>query len=385
MRVIHTSDWHLGRSFHGASLATEQAAALAAITDIVKTERVDVVLVAGDLYDRQLPPLDAVRLLSNALHELRAAGATVVAIAGNHDSGRRLGFAEGLLAAQGVHLRGDVRTAGRPVLIPATDVGPDLAIYPVPYLEPEVARHQLDAPEVRSHHGLLRTALDRARADLAARGPHRSIAMAHAFVAGGTPCDSERVLAVGGSDRIPLRCFESFDYVALGHLHGRQVFDGGRVRYAGSPLAYSFSERAQRKGVWLIDLPPTGTPRVEPVDLPVPRGLATVRGDLDDLLRDPRHSAAERCWVAVTLTDPVLPREAMARLRRRFPHALTLTHEPPSGSGDGLFSYTERVRGRDDLALVDGFVAHVTGRCLSSDERDDCADALDEIIRDEAA
>jgi exonuclease SbcD len=385
MRVIHTSDWHLGRSFHGASLAAEQAAALAAIVDVVRAERVDVVIVAGDLYDRQLPPLDAVRLLSEALQELRRAGATVVAVAGNHDSARRLQFAEGLLAAQGVHLRGDVRTCGQPVMVPSTDGGPDLAVYPVPYLEPEAARHQLGAPEVRSHHGLLNLALERARTDLAARGPHRSIAVAHAFVAGGTPCDSERVLAVGGSDRVPLRCMAGFDYVALGHLHGRQTFADGRVRYAGSPLAYSFSERDHRKGVWLVDLPRSGPVRVQAVDLHVGRRLVAVRGGLDALLGDPRHAAAEDAWVAVTLTDAVLPRDAMGRLRRRFPHALTLAHEPPAGSGDGTASYRERVRGRDDLALVDGFVAHVTGRALNPQERDDCATALDEVTRYEAA
>jgi exonuclease SbcD len=386
MRVIHTSDWHLGRSFHGASLASEQEAVLQRIVGVVRDERVDVVLVAGDLYDRQLPPLDAVRLLSEALQELRASGATVVAIAGNHDSHRRLGFAQGLLATAGVHLRGDVRGADRPVVVPATDGGADLAVYPVPYLEPEVARHHLGVPGTRSHDGLLRLALGRARGDLAARGPVRSIAMAHAFVAGGTPCDSERALSVGGSDRVPLRCLEGFDYVALGHLHGRQTMAGGRVRYAGSPLAYSFSERDHTKGMWLVDLPADGgTPRVEAVDLAVGRPLAVLRGGLDALLTDPRHAAAEGSWVAATLTDAVLPREAMARLRRRFPHAAALTHEPPRAAGDGAPSYAERVRGRDDLALVDGFLRHVAGRPLDPAERDDCTAALDHVLRAEAA
>ena len=385
MRVIHSSDWHLGRAFHGASLAGEQAAAMDALVDLVRAERVDLVVVAGDLYDRQLPPVDATSLLSSALSELRAAGAVVVAIAGNHDSGRRLGFAGGLLDTAGVHLRGDVRSAGSPVVVPARDGGTDVAVYPIPYLEPEVARHALDAPQERTHDALLRLALDRARADLAARGPLRSIAVAHAFVAGGAPSDSERALSVGSSDRVGLGCLRGFDYVALGHLHGRQQMAGGRVRYAGSPLPYSFSERDQVKGVWLVDLPRHGPPRVAPVDLPIGRRLAVVTGELEGLLADRRHAGVEDRWIAATLTDPVLPRDAMARLRRRFPHAVTLTHEPPATAGDGRISYGERIRDRDDLTLVDGFLAHVTGRGLTGPERSDCATVLDEVARDEAA
>lgn len=385
MRVLHTSDWHLGRTFHGASLATEQATALQAMIDLVRDEAVDVVIVAGDLYDRQLPPLDAVHLLSWVLEEFCGAGATVVAISGNHDSGRRLSFAEGLLARSGVHLWGDVRAAGRPVVVPADDGGADLAVYPVPYLEPEVARHQLDAPEQHSHDGLLRVALDRARRDRYGRGPNRTIAVAHAFVAGGEPCDSERILRVGGSDRVAPSAFAGFEYVALGHLHGRQVLGDGTLRYAGSPLPYSFSERDHTKGVWLLDLPADGALRVEGVDLPAPRGLATLNGTLDDLLTSRAHEHAEDCWVAATLTDQVLPREAMARLRQRFAHAVTLAHNPPVTPGDGSRTYADRMRARNDLELIDGFVTHVTGRPLTDPEREECARAVDEVDRGEAA
>jgi DNA repair protein SbcD/Mre11 len=386
MRVLHTSDWHLGRSFHGASLIADQERALAAIVELVRAEGVDVVIVAGDLYDRQLPPIDAVNLLSGALQELRGAGAAVVAIAGNHDSGRRLGFAQGLLDRTGVHLRGDVAAAGTPVVIPDPEGGPDLVVYPIPYLEPEVARHQLGAPALRSHDRLLTHALDRARADLAGRGAVRSIAVAHAFVSGGTPSDSERVLGVGGLDRVGLPALAGFSYVALGHLHGRQSLDGGRVRYAGSPLAYSFSERAQVKGVWLLDLPADGSaPRVEAADLGVGRPLAVLRGPLEDLLVRPEHAGDEGSWVAATLTDQELPRDAMARLRRRFPHAVTLVHEPPVAPGAPGATYAERVRVPGDLELVERFVEHVTGARLDDAARDTCQAVLAEVAADEAA
>jgi len=383
MRLLHTSDWHLGRTFHGASLATEQAAVIDRLVEVVRSEAVDVVVVAGDLYDRAVPAVDAVALLSEGLCRIRGAGATVVAIAGNHDSAGRLGFGTDLLAQAGVHLCTDVRAAGRAVIIPATDGGADLVIYPVPYLEPEVARHALGVPDVRGHDPLLRLALDRARDDLAARGALRSVVVAHAFVAGGTPCDSERVLSVGGSERVTLAGLAGFDYVALGHLHGRQTVRDG-VRYSGSPLPYSFSERDQVKGVWLVDLASGGRVRATGVDLGVGRQLALVEGPLEELLRDPRHRNAEQRWVAATLTDQELPRDAMARLRRRFPHAVTLTHQPPGAVGGGDRSYRERVQGRQDLALVEDFVLHVTGRGLDHDQRGDCGAALDHVESDAA-
>ena len=384
MRILHTADWHVGRSLHGAGLLTHQQQVLQALVDVVASESVDVVVVAGDLYDRQLPSLPAVEVMDWALSELRGAGATVVAITGNHDSGPRVSFGARLLAAGGLHLRGDVRAAAQPVLVPATDGGDDLVVYPVPFLEPEVARHALGAPGARTHEQLLRHALDGARADLARRGAVRSVAVAHAFVSGGTPCDSERVLRVGGSDRVSLRALQGFDYVALGHLHGRQVLGDGRIRYAGSPLAYSFSEAGQRKGAWLVDLTTDGRVRIDSVALPCPRPLAVVRGNLEALLSRPDLRSSEDAWVQVTLTDTALPREAMQRVRRRFPNTLVLRHEPPDRAASPA-SYRERVRDRDDLVLMRDFVEHVSGRCCDDDERDDLRAALADALREEAA
>lgn len=375
MRLLHTSDWHLGRTFHGAPLLSQQMAALEAMVELVRSEAIDVVLVAGDIYDRQLPPVDAVEALSEVFAELRAAGARVVAISGNHDSGRRIAYGSRLLAQAGVSVCGDPRAAGQPVLVEATDGGPDLAMYPIPYLEPEVARHHLDAPRARGHEAVLRLALDRARADAACRPASRTVAVAHAFAAGGRPSDSERTLTVGGSALVPLRCFDGFDYVALGHLHGRQVFGEGRVRYSGSPVPYSFSERDQRKSVEIIDLAPDGTVRAEPAPLPQGRRLAAVRGAFDDLLASPAHTHAEGCWVQATVTDPVLPRDAMARLRQRFAHAVVLLHEPPA-TGEPQLSYRERIRGLDDLDLACRFVTEMTGAPPTSAERRDLVAAV---------
>lgn len=378
MRLLHTSDWHLGRTFHGAPLLDEQVAAIDAMVDIVRAEAVEVVLIAGDLYDRQIPPADAVTVLSDGLARLRAAGATVVAITGNHDSPARLRFADALLATAGVHLCGDVGKAGVPVIVPARDGGSDLHVYAVPYLEPEIARHQLGLTDGRTHEAVLGAALERARADAATRGGVRTVAMAHAFAAGGEACDSERMLRVGGADRVGLGCFGGFDYVALGHLHGRQIFGEGQMRYSGSPLPYSFSEREHHKGVWVVDIDRHGALDVTGIELPVARGLAAVRGDLDALLTSREFTDAEDCWVQATLTDAVIPRDAMGRLRQRFKWAASLLHDPSLAASDHR-SYRERVAGRNDLELLSDFMTHVTGSPPDADDLGVCRGVVDEV------
>lgn len=384
MRVLHTSDWHLGRTLHGVSLLDAQRRVLGAIVDVARERQVDLVVIAGDLYDRALPPVEALALLDETLGALRDTGARVVAISGNHDSGPRIGFGAALFDRAGVAMRGDLRTAGRPVLVAARDGGPDVAVYPVPYLEPELARHALDVPEARTHEAIVGVALDRARADLAGRPGLRSVAVLHAFVTGGAPSDSERGLTLGGAAYVPASVLSGFDYVALGHLHGPQRVGGddGRVRYSGSPLAYSFSERAHAKSVVVADLAGDGTVTTELVALPVPRPLAVVRGTLDDLLGSRAHAAAEGAYVSATLTDQVLPREAMARLRARFEHVVVLEHVPPIAPGAGGASAAQRrcASGEaDDAELTAGFVEHALGRAASARDRAEIVRALDAV------
>jgi len=376
VRLLHTSDWHVGRSFHGAPLLEHQVTVLQAIVDVVRSEAVDLVVVAGDLYDRQLPPADAVDVMSWAVCELRGAGAHVVAIAGNHDSAARVGFAEQVLTAAGVTIRGDAGRCGEPVIVAAGADEAPVAVYPIPYLDPELARHPLGVPGARTHQAVLDVALDRARTELSARAGTRSVAVVHAFVAGGESCESERALAVGSSAEVGLRSMRGFDYVALGHLHRRQSLGDGRVRYAGSPLAYSFSERAHTKGVWLVDLEVGGTVHATEVDLPVPRPLAAITGTLDELLRASHHTGAEDAWVHATITDTQLPPEAMVRLRARFPHAALLVHQPPAGPDRPELSYTERLRDRSDLELMLDFVEHVTGEPAGPAEEADLVTAF---------
>ena len=248
MRILHTGDWHLGRSLLGADLLEHQAAFLDHLVGVVVQRSVDLVVVAGDVYDRAIPPVDAVRMLSSVLERL-ATVATVVVTPGNHDSAVRLGFGSAVMNER-VRILSEPTRLADPVLVADPD-GP-VAVYGIPYLQPDMVRYALatvpDEPLARSHQAVVGAAMDRVRAHLAARPGTRSIVVAHAFVGGSEPSDSEQDIRVGGVDRVAESTFDGIDYVALGHLHGPQrVGRTDRIRYAGSPLAFSFGERNHTK------------------------------------------------------------------------------------------------------------------------------------------
>ncbi|MEU5719236.1 exonuclease SbcCD subunit D [Streptomyces sp. NPDC020403] len=358
MRILHTSDWHLGRSFHRVPMLDAQALFLDHLVRTVRDREADVVVVAGDVYDRAVPPLSAVQLFDDVLHRLAAAGVPTIMISGNHDSARRLGVGAGLIARAGIHLRTDPRGCATPVVL--ADAHGEVAFYGLPYLEPALVRDTLGATRT-GHEAVLAAAMDQVRADLATRSDTtRSVVLAHAFVAGGEPSDSERDITVGGVAAVPAGVFDGVDYVALGHLHGCQTVTE-RVRYSGSPLPYSFSEHTHRKTMWLTDIGAGGEITAERVDCPVPRPLARLRGRLSTLLDDPALARHQESWVEATLTDPARPEEPMARLLERFPHTLSLVLEPERPAGDPPDSYGQRLKGRDDQQIAEDFVAHVRG------------------------
>ncbi|NGO74640.1 exonuclease SbcCD subunit D [Streptomyces sp. YC504] len=380
MRVLHTSDWHLGRAFHRVSLLDAQAAFIDHLVSVVREERVDAVVVAGDVYDRAVPPLSAVELYDDALHRLADLDVPVVMISGNHDSARRLGVGAGLIGKAGIHLRTSPAACATPVVL--ADEHGDIAFYGLPYLEPALVKDEfkVDKP---AHETVLAAAMDRVRADLSVRAAGtRSVVLAHAFVTGGEPSDSERDITVGGVQSVPAGVFDGVDYVALGHLHGCQTLTE-RVRYSGSPLAYSFSEQHHRKSMWLIDLGPRGELSAERIDCPVPRPLARIEGKLDELLADPDLAGVTEHWVEATLTDPVRPDEPMAQLAERFPHVLSLVFAPERQPGEPQVSYAQRLKDRSDEQIAEDFVAHVRGAGPDDAEQTVLRGAFDAVRVDE--
>lgn len=341
---------------------SEQESAVDRLVELAAAAEVDLVVIAGDLYDRAIPPGDAVGLFDDALVRLHGTGGRIVAIAGNHDSPKRVAVADQILEHAGVTVRDDVSRCVEPLRFDPSDGGPPVAVYPVPFLEPSLAGPAIsrldgsaDAEDSRrfGHNEVMNRATALIRRHAASRGPARTVVVAHTFVSGGTTTDSERDLSVGNIDVVDMSAFDGFDYVALGHLHRGQAFDDGRVAYSGTPLAYSFSEERDIKSARIVELDAKGNCRSEVVPLGVGRRLRTLRGKLDDLLGNSDFADAEQDRVRVQLTDSELPLQAMPRLQTRFPHAVALEHDPEGRTAPGRGAVADAVRSAEtalDLA-----------------------------------
>lgn len=380
MRILHTSDWHIGRTFHGHSTLDALRGVLETLVAQVRDERIDVVIVAGDVFDSATPAAACYTLLSDTLRALADTGAHVVVTSGNHDSAARLGFQAGLLR-EGIHVLTDPAGVGVPITL--EDEHGAVQIYGIPFLEPALLRHEW--PGVRSQRDVLEHAMSLIRTDLAQRGG-RSVAVAHCFTAGVelTPL-LERDIQQGGLDVVPIAVFEGVDYAALGHIHGRQTL-AEHVRYAGAPLHYSFGEGDKPRGSWLVELGADGLSSVEWLALPVPRRLVTLTGTLEDLLTDASHDHAHEAWVSAVYTDALPERDPLRRLQERFAHCVMVSHAPVGGRLDDGRSYVQRVRSaRTDAELIDTFLQHVReGEGVSAREAEILRDVLDERIRVEA-
>lgn len=385
MRILHTSDWHIGRTFHQHSTAEALSTVLDALVAAVEQHRVDVVVVAGDVFDSSMPSADAVRELDRVLVALSRTGATVLVTSGNHDSPARLGARASFTAEVGVHVLTRPEKLATPVVL--RDAHGPVHLYGIPFLEPTLVRHLWPERRARSQSAVMTAALDDVRADLAARGGGRSVVVAHTFVAGaeGESCDSERGITSGGVDRVPVPAFDGFDYVALGHIHGRNTLTPS-VRYCGAPLHLSFSEQDKPRGAWLVDLGPTGLDSVEWVELPVPRPLVTLVGRLTDLLADPGLTVHEQSWVRVRLTDSTRPLDPMRRLQQRFPWCAHLEFAPPTDRATPARPDPRRFSTMSDDQVVAEFLAHVReGEGPSSEESRIIHDLLGELRGREAA
>ncbi len=368
MRILHTSDWHLGRSLHGADLMPAFELWCKHVIDLVRERGIDAVLISGDVYDRGVPSTQVVELFNRTLTELSEL-TTVILTSGNHDSPLRLGFGAGLMK-DSIHIRTDARRAGEPVEVRSRSGELGALVYPIPYLDPDIERRNLvprgpdgedPRPEdylERSHEAVLHAALDLVAADIAggayAGADVARICMVHAFVTGGEASPSERDIHVGGVDNAPSGLFRlgavggpALSYVALGHLHSPQKIGlpgDPLMRYSGSPIAFSFSETRAKSSVLLeiegsrveTDLghfrPPSlagieGS-RVETELIPAPvwRPVVTLTGTMEELL-SPANSVHAESFTRLIVTDPARPPDMSAKLRRAFPHALEIQHQ----------------------------------------------------------
>ncbi len=372
MRFLHTADWHLGRQFHNVSLIDDQAYALDQLVALVTDGGIDAVLIAGDVFDRAVPPPEAVSLLDDVLGRLvLGAGVPVFLIAGNHDSPARLSFGAPMLAGQGLHVSGRIDLPVTPVVL-EDRYGP-VEVFALPYVEPAVARLVLDDPHLHGHDAALRALIASLTAHRVAG--RRAVLMAHCFVAGSGESESERPLSVGGAGSVGADVFAGFDYVALGHLHRPQRAGSERVRYSGSLLKYSFSEAHHSKGFNIVELDQSGEIRCEQVAVRPRRDVRIVEGAMADLLQQPGGNRDD--YLLVRLSDSGAILDAMGRLREVYPNLLHL--ERPGLERGGVLQQggREQLR-RSERELFASFFEQMTGEALQLSQQN----AFDAVVAD---
>ena len=389
MRLIHTADWHLGRLFHNVHLTRDQEHVLEQFVALVAEVKPAAVLIAGDLYDRAVPPTEAVELLGHTLTEIvDRHGVPVIAIAGNHDSAVRVGFAASLLRERGLHLVGELPQAPSPIVL-RDEYGP-VYVHPLPYADAAEARYAYGDDALHDQQAVAAAGVARA---LAATPPgERRVAVAHAFVAGALESESERPLSVGGAAQVPAAVYEGFDYVALGHLHRPQRCGSDTVRYAGSLLKYSFAEHDQVKSVSVVEIGAAGSAAGEPgadgrarvsvetVALTPRRDARRLEGTLAQVLERGASDPCRDDYVLAALLDRGALLDPIGRLRRVYPNALSIERPLYEMSG-AAGSRRPRPGSVGDLELFDTFFEYATGEGLDEKQRAELAAIIDGLER----
>lgn len=364
MRILHTADWHLGKWLHGQSLLEDQAFILEQILELARDQRPDAVVLAGDVYDRSVPPAPAVELFSITLDRFqRDLGVPFFFIAGNHDSPERLAFAAGILARSRIFVAGQFVSGPAPVRL--EDAHGPVDFHLIPYLHPVHVRTALGDETLNSHDTATAAAMATIRPHLDPQVRH--VALAHAFVAGSRECESERPLTVGGSGAVPAQVFEGFHYTALGHLHGAQHAGGERLRYSGSPLKYSFSEAGHRKSVSLVELNGRGEVAVTEFPLIPRRNLRVIEGMLDELLGRKPPAAEREDYLLIRLLDGSALLDPLGRLREVYPNVLQIERPAFERSGEETGLSREDLK-QDELSLFRSFFTQVTGEALTEEQ-----------------
>jgi DNA repair protein SbcD/Mre11 len=318
MKFIHTADWHLGKLVHGIYMTEEQRYILEEFIELVKKEEPDAVVIAGDLYDRSVPPTEAVELLDEVLYRINVELKTpIVAVSGNHDSAERLSFGSSWYKHSQFHLKGKLTNDFTPITIKGVH------FHCVPYAEPGNVRQILEDDSINSHHAAMEAIVKRIEEKMKPDEPH--VFVGHAFVLGGKTTDSERTLSVGGSGCVGADVFKSFHYSALGHLHSPDAIKHETIRYSGSLLKYSFSEASQRKSVSIVEMDGDGSFRLREEVLKPKQDMRELQGLMEELL-DPAFYQSQKVddYLKITLHDEGTLIDPINQLRQVYPNVLHL-------------------------------------------------------------
>lgn len=373
---MHLADLHLGKRVNGFSMMEDQEYILNRILEIMEEEQPDGLLIAGDVYDKTIPPAEAVRLMDDFLTAVAAKHVPVFLISGNHDSAERLAFGHQLMQGSGIWISpvydGTIRHHT------LEDRWGEVNIYLIPFLRPSVVRSFFPDVEIEDYTDALRTIIE----DLQVDTSRRNVVLAHQFVtaAGALPetCDSEQ-LSVGGLDRVDGSVFSPFDYTALGHLHGPQRVGSETIRYAGSPLKYSFSELHQKKSVTVAELRAKGETEIRQIPLQPRREMIELRGTFEEILEEARKKGElQTDYYHMILTDETDVVDALSRLREYYPNIMLLDYDNRRTRSQKEVEQLDRVEERTPGELFAALYEHQNGQEMDSDRKE----YLDGLIRE---
>lgn len=375
MKFLHLADLHLGKRVNGFSMLEDQAHILRQILAILDDEQPDGVLIAGDVYDKSVPSVEAVELLDGFLTELRARGVPVLLISGNHDSPERLAFGGRVMDSCGIHISPVYDGALAPVTL-HDEFGP-VHVWLLPFVKPAHVRRWFPDADIESYTDAMAEAVAHMDIDTAAR----NVLVTHQFVTGGTRSGSEE-LSVGGTDNVDSGVFAPFDYVALGHLHGAQHIGRETIRYAGSPLKYSFSEARQHKSVTVVTLGEKGDVQVRTVALTPLRELREIRGSYDELTARSfyEHTTYRSDYLHLILTDEQDVFDAMSRLRTIYPYLMTLDYDNARARAAGGMSVPAGMERRTPLELFEALYQRQNHQPMSEVQREYIAQLMEQIM-----
>lgn len=374
MKLIHLSDIHLGKRVNEFSMLEDQAHILKKILAVVDEEKPNGVLIAGDVYDKSVPSTEAVQLFDDFLVRLAKRKLPVFIISGNHDSPERLSFANRLIDAVGIHLAPVYNGVVEPITL-SDEYGP-VNVYMLPFIKPAHVRGFFPDTEITSYSDAVAAAIGRMNIDKT----QRNVLITHQFVTGAQRSDSEE-LSVGGTDNIGAEVFCDFDYVALGHIHGPQNMDSGRIRYCGSPLKYSFSEAAQQKSVTVAELKEKGTLEIHTVPLIPRRDMVELKGSYQQLtLREfYENTTYQEDYTHITLTDEEDIPDAVAKLRAVYHNLMKLDYDNTRTRHSAAISGAENVETRSPIDLFAEFYELQNGLPMSAEQTELVASLIEKI------
>jgi exonuclease SbcD len=384
MKIIHTADWHIGKLVHQLHMTEDQKYLLEQFIEVIKAEKPDVIIIAGDIYDRPIPPVDAVKLLDEVFYKILVElEVPILAIAGNHDSADRLNFGNRIFRDKGFYIEGKLKKVIEPVVI--KDENGPVNFYLIPYAEPAVVREMYENSDIHSHDDAVRTILERIKENM--NKEERNVVVTHGFMIGSEEAvtsESERPLSIGGTECVDVEYFSDFHYTALGHLHGPQKVKWDKVRYSGSLMKYSFSEVDQKKSITVVNMDSDGEINFDFINLKPRRDMRKIKGNLSNLL-DPevyRDTDVEDYIMAV-LTDEGDIIDAIGKLRAVYPNVLRIEREK-------LNIYSEESRtsaGKDfikktTLNLFEEFYKNIGGKVLDENKSSIIESILKEMNRE---